>query len=556
MMKKILFKYTSGTAVMIFFFFLIACTDLNEEIYNTVIAEQIDVTKLDPAVITGTAYIEFREVMWRWNGLFEANEVSADEIVISLRKTGAWGDNSNAFQKMHQHLWTPGMSGGSYQGIWSRLTNGVLNCNNILSSINDGSLNLGDEEDQWIAEVKCMRALYYYIFCDIYGRAPILTKPVSKDSIPAINTRQEVYDFVVTELTENASKLSSEVGDKYYTRMNKWAAFTLLAKVYQNAEVYTGTAQWQKCIDMCDTVFKNDVSNGGTFALEPDYSTPFKVHNENTTENILSIAYTDEDGDWGNRMGFFYMQYATLHPANQETYKLGDQAWNGMSAIPQFIDSYDPDDLRLGKTWIMGQQYDYDGDTLYCTLEDSQIGKPLAFKNYYTDLMGSMQDEGYRIGKFEIEIGSKNRCAENDWPFFRYADIYMMKAEALLRLGQANEAASLVSTVRERAFEDPAKATVTGADLQGNSVYEYGLYDKGGVAPDNSGNIQYGRMLDELGWEFAAEGRRRQDLIRFGVFTTKQWFYHEPQGDYMNLYPIPRDIAISNGYEQNEGYVN
>ncbi len=553
-MKNRFLKY-SIVAVIGLCLFSVACTDLEEETFDTIIAEQIDVSKLDPAVITGTAYIEFREAMWRWNGLFEANESCSDEIVISQRKTGAWGDNGNAYQLMHKHLWTPAMSGGSYQGIWAHLATGVLNCNKILKKIDEGSLNLGDETDQCVAEVKCMRALYHYLYCDIYGRAPIVTVVLSKDSIPPIKTRKEVYDFVVSELTENASKLSNQTGGKSYTRMNKWAAYTLLAKMYLNAEVYSGTAEWQKCIDICDTVFKNSVENGGVFELVDDYSAPFLAKNENCKESILNIAFTDESGAWDNAMGFFYMQYATLHPANQETYNMGDQPWNGMSAIPQFIDSYDTADLRLKKTWIMGQQYSSSGDSLYCTLEDVQTGKPLAFKNYYTDIMGSLQDEGYRVGKYEIEKGTKNRCAENDWVYFRFADIYMMKAEALLRTGKADEAAVLVSKVRERAYKDPAKATVTGAQLQGNSVYQYGLYNKGVVTPDNT-TIEYGRMLDELGWEFACEGRRRQDLIRFGVFTKNQWFYHEPQGDYRNLYPIPRSISIANGYSQNEGYVN
>src|SRR5688572_28022714 len=97
----------------------------------------------------------------------------------------------------------------------------------------------------------------------------------------------------------------------------------------------------------------------------------------------------------------------------------------------------------------------------------------------------------------------------------------MMKAEALLRTGKSNEAALIVTEIRKRAFKDnPGKATVTGADLLKGSNYQYGLQAHDGkVSVVNGGaDIVYGRFLDELGWEFAAEAHRRQDLIRFGVF--------------------------------------
>jgi hypothetical protein len=141
-----------------------------------------------------------------------------------------------------------------------------------------------------------------------------------------------------------------------------------------------------------------------------------------------------------------------------------------------------------------------------------------------------------------------------------------MKAEALLRTGHEDEAATIVTDVRQRAFAntDPAKATVTGDQLLEGSSYNYGWSDTDGIVKDHAGgtatfnggaDIQYGRFLDELGWEFAIEGHRRTNLIRFGVFTTKTWFNHTPNGDYRSLFAIPQDARATNpNLEQNPGY--
>jgi len=124
----------------------------------------------------------------------------------------------------------------------------------------------------------------------------------------------------------------------------------------------------------------------------------------------------------------------------------------------------------------------------------------------------------------------------------------------------------LVTQVRQRNFTGAAaaKATVTGADLVKGSVYNYGWYDTDGVVKDaaggtavtnGGGDIQYGRFLDELGWEFAIEAHRRTDLIRFGVFTTKKWFNHAPNGSYRTMFAIPQNAIQTNSkLKQNTGY--
>jgi hypothetical protein len=133
-----------------------------------------------------------------------------------------------------------------------------------------------------------------------------------------------------------------------------------------------------------------------------------------------------------------------------------------------------------------------------------------------------------------------------------------MKAECLLRTNQPG-AGALVTQIRQRAFKsEPSKATVTDEQLKGNSAYHYGYVENYEIVdPGNQDAIQYGRFLDELGWEFAWEMTRRRDIIRFGVFTKKSWMSHRPQGDYRTVFPIPESVITSNpNLVQNPNYVN
>lgn len=184
------------------------------------------------------------------------------------------------------------------------------------------------------------------------------------------------------------------------------------------------------------------------------------------------------------------------------------------------------------------------------------VGQPLIFTNTLPSVILGSEKDGFRVGKFEIKQGVLTDLS-NDFPLFRYADILMTKAEALLRSGQAAQAAMLVTQVRQRNFTtNPALATVTAGDLGQGSSYPYGPSNNNVISPLQGGaDVQYGRMLDELGWEFAAEGHRRQDMIRFGVFTTKSWLSHTPNGNYRTLMPIPQNVLNTNGnLKQNPGY--
>lgn len=532
-------------------FFIISCTKLYDTDYSEFISDEYSPSNEDDVTaIISAAYTNWRKVLLFWNGYWKANELCADEIVIPQRPNG-WNDGG-IYIKMHTHTWD--YSDDIVYETWARSYSAIATCNRLLYQINDGYLTLGDEKESTVSELKVLRASYYYMLCDLYGNVPLDTLYDVEDGyVPVQNTRKEVFDFIVTEIKDNISNLSRVAGGVYYNRFNQWSARTLLAKMYLNAEVFTGTSMWDECIEQCDSIIAFSESSGDYY-LDDSPKTPFSAENDATSKEIIfGIAidpqYTD---DWNT----FDLHMQTLQPSNQSTYKLTVTPWGGIGTIPQFIDSFDPEDKRLTDNFVYGQQFSYAGDSLYCSMGDS-INRPLC---YYNDIRPineiSSENHGYRIMKFELAIGSSN-IMENDFPLFRYTDVLMMKAECLLRNGNADVAAEIVTQVRLRAFDDVARATVTGDELKGGSTYNYGyINDDASYTYEGGADIEYGRFLDELAWEFNQEGRRRQDMIRFGAFTTKSsLFYKSTNNDYENLYPIPKTALESNAnLVQNTGW--
>jgi len=522
---------------------LSACTELEDTSYSVIIAEQFEPTDEDVVAIIGSAYGSWVPILNHWNGFWRAQEVGADQIVIPARPNG-WVDGG-IYRRIHEHVWTTDED--IVYATWDRTYSGIANCNRILYQIESGLLPLEETKDAVIAELKVLRAAYYYMLCDLYGNVPIVTNfDVEEGYLPEQGSRAEVYNFIVSEITENLQYLPTENSTLTYGRFNVWAARTLLAKMYLNAEVYSGTARWTECIEQCNAIIN---SNAG-FILEDNQKNVFVTENQFSKEIIFGIAIDDQyTKGWND----FDIHMQTCQPSMQAKYNLSQTPWGGMCAIPQFIDTFDPEDKRLTNNFMMGQQYSASGETLLVTM-GGLVGQPLALINELPGVHFSEEIHGYRFEKFEIGLGSSN-VLNNDYPLFRYADVLMMKAECLLRTGDKDGAASIVSQVRARAFDDPAKAVVTGDQLLQGSSYDYGLRNEFTSTTEGGDDIQYGRFLDELGWEFNQEGRRRQDMIRFGVYTSKSWLSHSPNGDYRSIYPIPRGrLETNSNLTQNSGY--
>lgn len=540
--KKIIFS-----ALIIYCSFSIhSCTDLDERVFSTIASEQFKPTEDNLTSITGPTYTTMRDVMFGWVGSFDMQSECSDEIVTPARPNG-WVDGG-IYRNMHTHNWNSEQ--GHLSGSWGNNYRGINYANRSIFLIETGAINVSNPtlKKQILAEMRAMRCLYYYNLLDNFRNVAFIDRfDVPRGYLPSQIKAKDLFSYIEKELKEVIPDLSETVDQTTYGRMTVYGAKFLLARLYLNAEVYIGTAKWNECAALCTEIMKSE-----KYLLEPNYKDIFKTENENSTEIILAIPFDEIYAGW------FHLHMKTLHPANQRTYKLqGGEPWGGNCAIPQFIDTYDAADERLADTWIMGQQYDASGAPLHCTLDETRADDLLIFTNTCPSVDKTSETDGYRIGKYEIKQGALGQLG-NDFPLFRYADVYMMKAECALRTGDATTAATLVTDVRRRAFKNnPQKAVVTAADMLKGSSYRYGQIVNGVLVDEQGGSdVQFGRMLDELGWEFAAEAHRRMDMIRFGVFTTKKWLSKTRTDQAFRIYfPILESALTKNpNLKQNEGY--
>lgn len=518
-----------------------SCTKLEDKNYSGIIASEFNPTSTDIGALLAPAYASWRGVMWDtdWSGYWMINEITSDEYVAAAKPYGYV--DGGVHRQMHERTWT---SQNYYvTNAWKSPWIGISNCNRLMFQIESGVI---PPNDAMIAELKVLRASFYYVLCDWFGNIPIVTKfDVPEGFLPEQSSRAEVYKFIVNEITSALPLLSEDRSAKTYGRFNsKWAANALLAKVYLNAKEYSGTAEWAKCLQACEAIIAS-----GKFSLDAVQKNVFSAKNENSPEIIWAIPYD---------MLYTYnaMFALTISKENRFTFNMINNPSGGATAVPQYISTFNTNDLRYTKGWLYGQQYSSTGELLLCA-SGTLKGKPMFIINESPGIDSNQVVHGYRLFKWEIPLASDRLTMNNDYPFFRYADVLMMKAECLLRTGQADAAATIVSQIRKRSFpNNPELVAVTGAKLLGGSVYAYGLKNHFKTTFEGGADIQYGGFLDELGWEFAAEGRRRQDMIRFGVFHTKSWLSNTANNDLRkNIFPIPLEVLNTNPkLKQNPGY--
>jgi starch-binding outer membrane protein, SusD/RagB family len=513
-----------------------ACTDLTEIPPTEITAGNFNPGPRDIAALLAPAYVPVRDMWMMWYGALDFQEEVADAFLTPVRPNGWW--DGGTYYSLHQHRWTP--TQGQPNSMWSRSWNGINTANRVYYQIESGVAPISDAtyKTQVLAELRAVRAYYYSLLLDNFGNVPIVTDFLSTE-LPTTKTRQEVFNFVVSELEAVTPNLSTAAGASVYGRLNQWAAKALLARVYLNAPVYVGQNHYDKVLSLTQQII-----DSGLYQLEANYRAPFARNNHTSMEVLWHAPYDAINAPGSN----FHMK--TLKMDLRFVFNMQAQPWGGSSSSPQHIDTYQQNDKRLAATWLMGPHFDGQG-------------RGYDFVKHVPSYLSTQSHHGYPVWKYEI-YPQMTGSSDVDYPVIRYAEVLFMRAEALLRTGNAAGAAQLVTQVRQRAFDDPAQATVTGADLVAGSSYNYGWYDTDGVVKTAAGgtpttnggaDIQFGRFLDELGWEFAAEGHRRQHLIRFGVFTTKTWFNRVPNGDHRTIFAIPQGAMNTNpNLVQNPGY--
>lgn len=493
-----------------------SCTNLDENLYSQIETENFFRNEEEVKAAVGAAYTRLYGLMNHGN-YFSTQEVNSNEVLIPQRGND-WFDGG---QWINTHLHTQTGVEDCYNNSWNFLYSGVNTCNRLILQVGQakdkGTLATATA-DAYVSELRGLRALFYFWLLDSFGNVPLVDKfDVPEDFKPATSSRQEVYNFVESELKAISATLPQQAGGAYYSRFTYYAAQALLAKLYLNAEVYTGTAKWAEAAAAADNVIAS-----GRFAAARTYKENFITQNQGSPEMILAIPY-----DKVFAKGFNLPQM-TLHYASQATFNLQQQPWNGYCTATDFYNSYAAEDQRKKDNFFVGAQKASDGVT---QLEDSSAddpdGAPLNYTVEINELFPKCQRQaGARIAKFEFENGATPDLS-NDFPILRFADIWLVKAEAEARAaGNWDLVLPYTQPLRERAGLTNLAAGVTAEDF-----------------------------LAERSREIFYEGWRRSDLIRFGKFSEPKGLRTTASAPEKALWPIPKQQINANpNLVQNPGY--
>lgn len=471
-------------------------------------------------------------------GIYDYNTLTTDEAMIPIRG-GDWYDGG-LWENMYQHKWS---ANDIYlYDVWKYLFKVIVLSNQSLSVIDSHRQLLSAEQERdFTAEVRAVRALFYYYAMDMFGQIPLVTSYDVKLDQVVPSKRSEVFRFIFDELQAVAPLLadahSNKEGD-YYGRVTRPVVNFLLAKLALNAEVYddddwtdgirpdgkdifftvNGERKnaWETCIWYCE-LLKDE-----GYELESDYASNFAVHNESSRENIFTIPL-----DKNLYQNEYHYLFRSRHYKHGGAY--GGSSENGTCATVSTVKAFgydtDHEDSRFRINFYADTVF-VDGKKIYLDNSNPLVYRPLELKLNLTD-SPYKQTAGARVGKYEVDrtAYSDGKQVDNDIVLFRYADALLMEAEAKVRNGEDGSAE--LNAIRERVGMPRVEA--------------------------NLDNILKERLL-ELVWE----GWRRQDLIRFGKYT-KAYDQRVPieneETGFTTVFPIPqRCLDLNKKLKQNKGY--
>lgn len=430
-------------------------------------------------------------------GLFHMTELTTDEAFC--------GWNDQTLQDLHALAWTP--TDVFVTAIYYRIFHQAAICNEFLRQANNTSINV-PEIEVYKAEARTLRAICYMHAIDLFGNVPLADETSSIGYYPEQVSRAELFNWLETELKDiidNSALINARQNE--YGRIDKGAAKMILAKLYLNAEVYTGTAKWKECADICKSI----VADG--YSLHPNYQELFLADNHNCTDEII-FAIQQDGIDIQSYGVTNYIIFASTG-GKMDTKEIGiSSGWGGLRTTPEFYDSFQAGDKRA---------------LFHTEGHEKEILTAAEFTH------------GYAFKKFKNvnsdgTPGKAEGFVDTDFPMFRYADVLLMLAECGLYNTSgvsAEEGLAYLNQVRERAGLEP------------QSFY-------------NANDI-----LRERGCELYQECWRRSDLIRFNKFTTADYLWSwkggimdgKAVGSHMNLFPIPdKDLNSNPNLSQNPGY--
>lgn len=504
--------------------FLAACSDLEIKETDSVFIET------DQGEFGGVAsvpssidnlYNAIRGQIGDQANFFALHEVSTDEMLVPTRGTD-WGDNG-IWRTLHQHTWDPGHQ--YVRDVWDQMNQNVYNATTIIDE-RSGPTTVQE------AEAKFLRAYAMYQVMDLYGQVPFRTPDEGPDIEPMVMSRADAFEFVLSDINDAIAGLPSQpMGNIAANRTaSKEAAQFLKARLMLNKFIYLGAAG-PDAADMDMVIDLVTEIEGSGYALQEGYFDIFKQDQDSETIWWLNAGI-------GNRI-WNGMHYNIIAPDNT------GGGWNGFSTLAEFYDLFEgpqnsngwnegqeerrgwvPDantadetNLGIGYGFLIGQQYDVDGNKL----QDRAKNDLVFTRDFPKGLTGNNERTGIRTIKYHPVNGS---FTEHQI-MFRYADAFLMKAEAYVWKGMNGDALQMVNELRDLRDADPL------------------------------GSVDGSVILDERGRELWVEFVRRMDMIRLGEYG-RAWEFKDPSavGDRTKeLYPIPANALLTNGnLEQNDGY--
>lgn len=473
--------------------------------------------------------------------LWNANELTTDEAICGWTDKGVAEFSKNSFTAANESLY----------GLWWRLNFGVSICNQYLKEC-------ADYDKTMTAEAHFMRDLYYYYLLDNFGN------PSFSETMPDPDPKQiksaDLYNFIVKDLEENMGNMLPpsvrKKGEKNYSRADQSAAWMLLARLYLNAEKYTGKAEWAKAKEYADKVIKQS----GRTLWEGDNATTHRSANgKYSAYQMLFMADNDQTGAYNECIFGFALDGGTaaswgastfLHGSTWDANMAADypqkssQAWGGnrtrVDLVKKFISLTDLNSLDSWTPETITKAAGDDRALLYGDNADGSHGKK--DRKYTNDDIATFAD-GIATTKFTSDRSDDGPTAvsdhcDNDIMLMRLPEAYYIYAEAEAREAGSEvtltEGTRLINEVRKRANNN-------------NLLSSYTLDE----------------LLDERAREFYFEGLRRTDLIRYGYFGnsnyTWQWKGGVQEGgkflSYFNIFPIPQtELGTNHNLKQNPGY--
>ncbi|MBN1925765.1 MAG: RagB/SusD family nutrient uptake outer membrane protein [Prolixibacteraceae bacterium] len=499
--------------------FTIGCTDLEEILYQGIDETNYPQTDAQAAVSHLSSYDALADLFDDNGYWFLTQEITSDELVGPTRAAD-WYDGGK-WLVLQYHTWTN--SSDAVNNIWNKIWEGIAEANSIL----DKTVSTDEAALKIRAEVETIRSLYYFWLFDNYGDVPYLTTYFTAPEQPFRTKRAAIFDSLTTTLENSYPLLNSVENPAYKNYASKEMALALLAKLYLNGKVYTGSENpeyHQKVIQYCDELLSMSY-----LELDDKVMDMFKIGTSGSSkEMIFTIPFNEE-----SKQGF-RLHMRSLGYISKKTFNMTDQPWNGFCVIPTFFDKYEDTDVRKSGYFLYGLQYDYLGAPIVDTKTELQVDfnpniiiPEMTTANMQIEGIDNfhMTHDGARVQKYEIYAAAKQNLTVN-FPVFRLADVVFMKAEAELRLN--------------------------GSVSSGTMSYVNQIWARANETPPAEG-LTLNNILDERGKELFAEGHRRNDMIRFGTFDKPFWAMGQTNmtgvpepNDVQNIFPIPQSAINGN----------